>query len=452
MRRGGSVSVFLSRMTDMRWIRQTPFLAVLVFGIGAGLGFAWKTGWIPVELGTANTGTIGDAGSLEDADSTTSATADTTPVPAELPPDDPRFFTAQSEPAAPEMAVAVNETKSLDRPRRPVRTASTSNIRSAIRPERVAPADHAADEFEWAAEPTGQPTANQAGKVQAGGLRADAVPPRTIDTAQQPTKPIRLVANQEPSARGIGEPATEPSTEPPRSARPPNSLLAEDLKAADEQIANDEILPAHRALSKLYWNHKEARGELLPRLEQTARAIFFEPRPHFVDPYVVQANDQLRVIASQHQLSWEYLAKLNRTDPRRIQLGQKLKILKGPFAAVIDLGDFALTIHLQGYYVKRYPVGIGKDGASPVGKFTVLNKIENPQYTSPDGKVISGDDPANPLGERWIDLGESYGIHGTIDPDSIGRAASRGCIRMREKDVIEVYDFLVKGSEVVIRK
>ena len=151
-------------------------------------------------------------------------------------------------------------------------------------------------------------------------------------------------------------------------------------------------------------------------------------------------------------MSWEYLAKLNRTDPRRIQLGQKLKILKGPFAAVIDLGDYALTIHLQGYFVKRYPVGIGKDGASPVGKFTVLNKIENPQYTSPDGKVISADDPANPLGERWIDLGESYGIHGTIDPDSIGRAASRGCIRMREKDVIEVYDFLVKGSEVVIRK
>ena len=66
--------------------------------------------------------------------------------------------------------------------------------------------------------------------------------------------------------------------------------------------------------------------------------------------------------------------------------------------------------------------------------------------------MISGDDPANPLGERWIDLGESYGIHGTIDPDTIGKAASRGCIRMRAKDVIEVYDFLVKGSEVVIRK
>ena len=160
----------------------------------------------------------------------------------------------------------------------------------------------------------------------------------------------------------------------------------------------------------------------------------------------------MRVIANKYHLSWEYLARLNKTEPRRIQLGQKLKVVKGPFAAIVDLQDFALTIHLQGYYVKRYDVGIGKEDSSPLGKFAVFNKVENPQYTGPDGRVIKGDDPQNPLGERWIDLGDSYGIHGTIDPDSIGKAASRGCIRLRDKDVIEVYDFLVKDSEVVIRK
>jgi lipoprotein-anchoring transpeptidase ErfK/SrfK len=97
-------------------------------------------------------------------------------------------------------------------------------------------------------------------------------------------------------------------------------------------------------------------------------------------------------------------------------------------------------------------VGIGKDGTSPIGKFAVLEKIENPQYTDPDGKVIEGDDPANPLGERWIGLGDSYGIHGTIDPESIGKAESRGCIRLRDADIIEVYNFLVVGSVVEIRE
>ncbi|MBM4074270.1 MAG: LysM peptidoglycan-binding domain-containing protein, partial [Planctomycetes bacterium] len=233
---------------------------------------------------------------------------------------------------------------------------------------------------------------------------------------------------------------------------PAQDSIQLELNSIDEQISDGEMLPAHRALSKLYWNHKDRRDEVIERLEKTSEKIFFQSQPHFIEPYVVQPNDQLRVIASKYNLSWEYLARLNNTEPRRIRSGQKLKVVKGPFAAAIDLADFTLTIHLQGYFVKAYQVGIGQNGSSPLGKFSVLNKVENPQYTGPDGKVISADDPTNPLGERWIDLGDSYGIHGTVDPDSIGKAASRGCIRMRDKDVIEVYNFLIKGSEVVIRE
>ncbi|NOX57164.1 MAG: L,D-transpeptidase family protein [Planctomycetes bacterium] len=166
---------------------------------------------------------------------------------------------------------------------------------------------------------------------------------------------------------------------------------------------------------------------------------------------MIQPGDQLRKIAKKYKVTWQYLARLNRIDPRRIRAGQKLKVIRGPFSAFIDLSDFQLTVHLHGYYVKSYRVGIGKDGATPTGTFTVLNKVVNPQYTDPDGRVIDADDPANPLGERWIDLGDGYGIHGTIEPDSIGRAVSRGCIRMLNDDVAEVYDFLTVGSEVVIQ-
>ena len=66
------------------------------------------------------------------------------------------------------------------------------------------------------------------------------------------------------------------------------------------------------------------------------------------------------------------------------------------------------------------------------------------------GSVIDGDDPTNPLADRWIDIGDSSGIHGTIDPQSVGRAESRGCIRMFNSDVEEVFDMLGVGSEVVI--
>ena len=79
-------------------------------------------------------------------------------------------------------------------------------------------------------------------------------------------------------------------------------------------------------------------------------------------------------------------------------------------------------------------------------------KLVNPTYYGPDGLVIDGDDPSNPLGEHWIDLGDSYGIHGTIDPESIGQARSRGCIRMKNEDVAEVFSLLSEGSEIVIRR
>jgi lipoprotein-anchoring transpeptidase ErfK/SrfK len=72
---------------------------------------------------------------------------------------------------------------------------------------------------------------------------------------------------------------------------------------------------------------------------------------------------------------------------------------------------------------------------------------------------IEADDPKNPLGEFWIGLEgvdgnavgqESYGIHGTIEPDSIGKMASLGCIRMLNDDVAVLYEMLVEGKSIVV--
>ncbi len=245
--------------------------------------------------------------------------------------------------------------------------------------------------------------------------------------------------------------------QPALPAKQPESLpeqksFAATLAAVETHLGNEEWLAAHKELSRLYWANPERRSEIIDRLNHTAQAIFFSPQPHFIEPHVVGSGDRLQTIANQYKLTWEYLAELNHIDPKRIRDGQRLKVIRGPFSAVVELDDFSLTVHLQGYFVKRYTVGIGKDGSSPIGKHTVLDKVVNPAYTAPDGKVIAGDDPANPLGECWINLGNSYGIHGTIEPDSIGQASSRGCIRLANEDVVEVYNFLINGSEVVIRR
>lgn len=246
--------------------------------------------------------------------------------------------------------------------------------------------------------------------------------------------------------RVSGEASAVPDVVPLAQAQPSVDPYSE----LDAAIESGRYLEAHRDLSKLYWSKPEEREQIVPRLQQTAALIYLSPQPHFMEPYVIQPGDLLQKVAPQYKISWEYLAKLNRIQPEKIRAGQKLKVVKGPFSAFIDLSDYRLTIHAHGYFVKEYAIGIGKDNSTPIGTFAVKDKLRNPVYYGPDG-VIAADDPANPLGECWIDLGDSYGIHGTIDPKSIGKAESRGCIRLVADDVAEVYDFLTLGSEVVIR-
>jgi LysM repeat protein len=273
--------------------------------------------------------------------------------------------------------------------------------------------------------------------------------PATTETpaAAAPAQPAANVT--QPEATPAEPPTgTAPATGPARPA-----IGTElDLREIDGWIKEGNYVPAHRDLSKIYWNNPESRRYIQERLDKNARLIYFSSQPHFLEPYVIRSGDYLQRVAPKYRITWQYLANVNGINPRRIREGQKLKVIKGPFSIFVDLRDFELTVHCHGFYVKRYGIGIGKDGASPVGRFTVLNKVEKPQWTNPiTNRVVSGDDPTNPLGTHWIDIGDGFGIHGTIKPTSIGKAESRGCVRMLNSDVKEVYDFLVDGSEVVIR-
>ena len=115
-------------------------------------------------------------------------------------------------------------------------------------------------------------------------------------------------------------------------------------------------------------------------------------------------------------------------------------------------------------YVTTFPVGLGKDNSTPTGMWMCKagDKIRSPRYYPPHGgDIIAPDDPKNPLGGYWIAIegldgqalgAESYGIHGTIDPDSIGKMESMGCIRLKSADISWVFDLLVDGKSKVLIK
>ncbi len=183
----------------------------------------------------------------------------------------------------------------------------------------------------------------------------------------------------------------------------------------------------------------------------------------FVERYIIKSGDSLDKIAKANKISASLLADINGiADRNRIRAGQSIKVIKGPFHAVVEKSTFSLDVYLDTTFVKHFKVGLGADGSTPTGEWTISTKLENPTYYPPrGGQIITSDDRNNPLGERWIGLtGVSgnasgqlrYGIHGTIEPDSIGQSVSLGCIRMYNEDVEALYTYLVeKHSKVTVR-
>jgi len=115
---------------------------------------------------------------------------------------------------------------------------------------------------------------------------------------------------------------------------------------------------------------------------------------------------------------------------------------------VVSLEDRKLALVEDGQVKKVYTVAVGKPSTpSPVGTFTIERRAVNPTYHHNGKTVLPG--PGNPVGTRWMGLSKhGYGIHGTNEPNSIGKAASHGCIRMAKADLEEFYELVAEGDTV----
>jgi len=118
---------------------------------------------------------------------------------------------------------------------------------------------------------------------------------------------------------------------------------------------------------------------------------------------------------------------------------------------VVSIPDRKLALIEDGRVVKVYPTAVGRPASpTPNGTFTIVQRISNPAWYGPGKVVAPGKN--NPLGTRWLGLSrKSYGIHGTNEPRSIGRNASHGCVRMRNRDVEDLFARVAVGDVVELR-
>jgi lipoprotein-anchoring transpeptidase ErfK/SrfK len=134
-----------------------------------------------------------------------------------------------------------------------------------------------------------------------------------------------------------------------------------------------------------------------------------------------------------------------------------------PGTIVIDTKTKFLYLVQEGGKARRYGVGVGKEGFGWTGTNPITRKAEWPGWTPPaemierekeKGRILPvhmEGGPQNPLGARALYLGDTlYRIHGTNAPWTIGHNVSSGCIRMRNEDVIDLYERVKVGTKVVV--
>lgn len=161
--------------------------------------------------------------------------------------------------------------------------------------------------------------------------------------------------------------------------------------------------------------------------------------------HIVKRGETLTSIAQDFRIPVQSLIQANKNiNPNLIYIGQII-LIPGlpnaeqiPYSIHISTSKRTLTLYRNQTLVKTYPIAIGRIlHQTPTGDFIVINKAPN---------------PGGPFGTMWMSLSKKgYGIHGTNDPSSIGKAVSKGCIRMYNRDVEELSKTIPIGTRVFIR-
>ncbi|QDU72273.1 L,D-transpeptidase family protein [Mucisphaera calidilacus] len=239
-------------------------------------------------------------------------------------------------------------------------------------------------------------------------------------------------------------------------------------------IQNGDLVEARRLLSSTLYADDvppklladALRGQLA---DVNATLVFSDqvlPGDEVAERYRIQPGDYLSRVGPKFNIPYQFIQDINGVDPNRIRAGQYLKVLRGPLHARVLRNQYMMDVFAkdpQGkpVHIIAFPVGLGENNSTPDGMWLVEpgRKVANPDWRNPrTGQYYQRDDPDNPIGEYWIALEgtdaatagqRGYGIHGTIDPDSIGAQASMGCVRLRDEDIKLLYFMLSSGDSTV---
>lgn len=314
------------------------------------------------------------------------------------------------------------------------------------------------------------------------GLGTAPVPLTTTDLGEEGTDPPAHGAPHAQVPRDLATTLSQPTTSlqaltnlrrlavefpnSPEAARARTLLAQERARALGAERGNLETYAANKkhveALTRAYLATLDphARRAMRAKALAASAALLGWKKPH--DPalfgnYAVVSGDSLARIASRHKTDYRLIKALNGLRSDNIRIGQQLKIPAAKVTVLIYKRDFEVVVLFGNTLLRAYDCATGKDGKTPEGGFVIGNKLVNPDWYAPDGRVYRFGTKENVLGTRWLAFKntakhQGFGIHGTSFPESIGTEASMGCIRLRNHDVEELYELLPPGATIQVVK
>jgi len=232
-----------------------------------------------------------------------------------------------------------------------------------------------------------------------------------------------------------------------------DSSLNALLNQAKDSEAKGNLVEAKAAYQKLVAEFSGSSDVMSwqKKAEEMNMKLLFSPvLTRGSRSYEIKPGDTLIKIAREFKTTTELLMKSNNLADGKIFPGRKIKVWVAPFNILVDKSQNTLILKTQEEIVKTYTVSTGKDNSTPIGTFKITNKLVNPTWFKA-GAVVPAQSPENILGTRWLgfDL-VGYGIHGTTQPQSLGKQVTQGCVRMSNADVEELYAIVPQGTEVTV--
>ena len=318
--------------------------------------------------------------------------------------------------------------------------------------------------------------------LERAASNTDALGPPTrlqASTGAAPTTPDPDVTPAPPTEPVTRTPDPEPDPVPPAPVEATPSTTESAIASAQREIEAGRLPRARDILNRALFDAQTSepeRARLRDRLSELAATMTFGralvPGDDTVREYRIQSGDRLSTVAVREDVgnSWQFIARVNGiADASRIRVGQRIKLVNGPFHAVVHKNAYRLDLFLEDrdsagnhLFVRSFDVGLGEFDSTPTGAWIVKNREKNPSWVNPRNpqERYGRDDPDNPIGDFWVGLeGDDdqtrlevgYGLHGTIEPDSIGKQMSMGCVRLLDDDIALLFEVMVpEQSRVVI--